>query len=237
MKKLAFILPLLFFVSSIHSITFGQDSIQQKEYKLGSFDELEIMGNFEIKIIHSNLNKVVVDKTGNDIDFNNIEFTYNDNHLTIKYKGSFVSDVNLEMTIYASNFLKEIKARRGAIIRTDYQHQQMDEVEFTSINGGKILANNLNANEVEAGISKGGSIQFTGKGNKLEATVSMGGTIGAVNFISQEVKATVSMGGEIICAPVQYLNAKVTTGGTISYKGEPSKIKQKVTFGGTIEKL
>lgn len=214
----------------------GQDSTGTKEYKLQSFTELEVMGNFEIKVIHSKQNKAVIDKIGDQAELENIEFIYTDNHLYIKYKGSFVKNIDLDITIYTPHLLKFVKARRGSIIRMDYKSEAVNKIDFEAENGGKIKADHLQSEEVSANISKGGSIQLTGTANQLDTKVAMGGTIGVVNLATKEVKAKVTMGGEVICAPLQTLDAKVTSGGTISYKGNP-KVKQKISLGGTIEKL
>src|SRR5690554_7896355 len=84
-----------------------------------------------------------------------------------------------------------------------------------------MLIENINAPTVKAEITKGGSIRITGKTELFEPTVKTGGTIAAVRLKSKEVIANITFGGEIICGPTKILNAKVTSGGTINYTGNP----------------
>lgn len=219
------------------TLIYAQDTLKKVNYTFQDINKISITGNFKVKIISSNKNEVIAHNLGEDISLDHLEFIKEDNELSIKYKGSFVDEIALDMTIYTNQFFTKIEAHRGVEITTDYINSKMKTLHLFSENGGKILAKNLNVKEINAKISKGGSIQIDGKSNELEAEVAMGGTIGAVRLVVDSIDAKITFGGEIICKPIISLKAKVTSGGTISYQGEPEKLTKKISLGGTIEKL
>lgn len=203
---------------------------------LESFDELTIIGNFPVEIVQSDRNEIEIKQQSDEVDIESLSFTYKKNSLTIKYQGSFVDDIDLHLILYYSAPIHTIDARRGVEIRMMDAGNYDSAVSYNADSGSKVLIENVTAPKIEAKITKGGSIRITGKTPVFEPTIKAGGTIGAVNLKADEVNASVLAGGEIICAPIKVLDAKITSGGTISYKGDP-KVTQKISLGGTIEKL
>ncbi len=229
MKKIYFIL----FAVLLTSFVFGQKTTTRA---LNSFKELTIIGNFPVEIVRSNENKVEIKQQSDQVNLENLIFTYKKNSLTIKYQGSFVDDIDLHLIVYYAAPISLIDARRGVEIRMHDAGNYDDPVSYNADSGSKVLIEHITAPKIDAKITKGGSIRITGKATVLNTTVKAGGTIGVVNLKADEVNAKVLAGGEIICAPLKQLDAKITSGGTISYKGDP-KVTQKISLGGTIEKL
>lgn len=208
---------------------------QTAEQKLADFDELIIQGRFTVDIKYSDEMKAVAAVHSEEVDLDNLTYTYTNKTLRIKYSGSLLDDVDLNITIYANNILY-LEAKQGAEIRVkdDFDFKN-NPISLKSDAGGKILVK-VSVPAVTAEITKGGSIRLSGRTELLDATVKTGGTIGAVNLKANNVNAKVSFGGEIICSASKSLDAQITSGGTISYKGEPT-VKEKIRLGGTIEAL
>lgn len=203
---------------------------------LTQFDKLVIIGNFPVEIFISDRSEAEVETFSDDANLENLSFTYAGKTLTIRYTGSFVKDIDLDLVLYYPDVIPTIEARRGAEIRIEDAGVIDSEADYAVDSGSKILVRNIKANLIKAKITKGGSIQLIGETKFFEPTISAGGTIAAANLKSTEVTASVSLGGEIICAPIEKLDAKVRSGGTISYSGKP-KVKQSIKLGGTIEQL
>jgi hypothetical protein len=205
------------------------------EQRLADFDELIIQGRFTVDVKYSNKMKAVAVVHSEEVDLDNLTYSYTNKTLKIKYSGSLLDDVDLNITIYANNILY-LEAKQGAEIRVEDDFDfKNNPVSLKSDAGGKILID-VSVPAVTAEITKGGSIRITGRAELLDATVKTGGTIGAVNLDASNVNAKVSFGGEIICSATKTLEAEITSGGTINYKGEPT-VKEKIRLGGTIEKL
>ncbi|MEX2484672.1 MAG: DUF2807 domain-containing protein [Brumimicrobium sp.] len=227
MKKI-----ILVFLISISLNGLSQETTEQK---LSSFEELIIQGRFTVDIEYSSEMKAVAVEHSKEVDIENLSYTYSNKSLKIKYSGSLLDDVDLNITLYIPSF-KYLEARNGTEIRVDKKFDfQNNNIGVKSVSGGKI-AIHANTPRINAEISKGGSIRLSGVTEHLKAEVKTGGTIGAANLDAKKVDAKISFGGEIICKASEELDAQVTSGGTISYEGEP-KVKEKIRLGGTIEQL
>lgn len=213
-------------------------SAQEIIYNLSDFKSLSVIGNFEVEIIQSDRNVAVVDiNNEEEVKKDNILFTYAAEKLTIKYQGSFIKDIEIKIRIYYANTIQEIEARRGVQIRVENAGKFTEKTVFKAENGGKLLIKNIEASEVSAEISKGGSIRISGKADSFTAKIVAGGTIGGKDLEAKLVNAKVNMGGEITCNPLESLLAQVTSGGSIHYIGKPKLVDKKVTLGGNIDKL
>ncbi|RFC53231.1 GIN domain-containing protein [Brumimicrobium aurantiacum] len=225
---------LIFIVSFIIlSNSFAQESTV---YELSKFEKLVVIGNFPVQIINSSEKEAIVDKDDNDVNLENLTFSYSQNTLTIKYSGSFVEEIGINLTLYYAGNISTIEARRGAQIKVKNAGEFNSTVSYLADAGGKLEINEVYAPLIKSNVTKGGSISINGKTPIFEPTIKAGGTIAAVRLRADEVNANVTFGGEIICAPIQSLNANVTSGGIINYNGHP-KVNKNIKLGGTIEKL
>lgn len=225
-----YLLLLLISVNSLTSI-----AQQTAEQKLTDFNELIVQGRFTVDIEYSDEMKALAVVHGPDVDLDNLSYSYTNKTLKIKYSGSLLDDVDINVTLYVNN-LSYIEAKQGSEIRVndnfDFKNKQ---ISLKSDAGGKIIVK-LDVPSINAEITKGGSIRISGNTEKLDANIKTGGTIGALNLKATNVTAKVSFGGEITCNASESLDAQVTSGGTISYKGSP-KISEKIRLGGSIEKI
>lgn len=229
MNYLILIITSLFFVNSALSE-------EPTTYELSNFNALVVIGNFPVEIVQSNRKEAIVKTQSEEVDLENLSFSYSESELTIKYSGSFVDDIDIHLILYYPTPIPMVEARRGAEIRINEAGEFESSISYKADSGSKMLIENIKAPLVKAEITKGGSIRLTGKTDIFEPTVKTGGTIAAVKLKSKEVNANITFGGEILCAPTQLLNAKVTSGGTINYAGKP-EVNQKITLGGTIEEI
>jgi len=213
--------------------TYSQES---KNFDLTKFDKLIIQGRYEAEINYGDSLKLEAVSHDSEIDFNNLSLTYSDESLTIKYKGSLIEDIALNLIITLPE-LSYVEARAGCEIRVDKNFDfKRKPLHLYADSGGKISVSGIDAPWVKAEITKGGSIRITGKTALFDASVRTGGTIGAAHLSAKKVTAEVAFGGEIICAPIEKLDASVTSGGTINYTGNP-KVSQKIRIGGNIVNL
>lgn len=217
-------------------LTFSLISQEKTTQPLTEFDKLIVIGNFPIEIEFSDRSEAHIETFSADVNLENLTFSYSGSTLTIRYSGSFVKDIDLDLVLYYPNLISSIEARRGAEIRINNAGTSEKDLEFKVDSGGKLLIKKITADSIKARITKGGSIQIDGETKYFEPSVSAGGTIAAANLKATEVTANVVLGGEIICAPSDKLNADVRSGGTISYKGNPV-VNQTIKLGGTIEQL
>lgn len=207
-----------------------------KEYDLMKFDRLIIQGRYTAEIYYGDSAKIEAVAHEGNIDFDDLSMTYSEESLTIKVRGSLIEaiDLNLIITLPSLNYLE---AKQGCEIRVDDNFNfNRKPVHLFADSGGKISLTGIDAPWVKAEISKGGSIKISGSTSLFDASIRAGGTIGAAQLKAKKVTASVKLGGEIICFPQEKLDASVTSGGTIDYKGSP-KVSQQIRLGGNINNI
>ncbi len=113
---------------------------------------------------------------------------------------------------------------------------KMDTLRISARNGGKVYLD-LDVKHLESKISEGGLISAQGYAVSQDADVATSGALSAFDLESDVVKVTAVTGGIAKINVSKELTGKVTTGGYISYRGEPEKIDKNIYTGGKIEKL
>ncbi len=197
------------------------------------FNKLEVLGNYSIKLIKSDSNKLVIDNKDLKVEDEEILAKVYDGTLKIQIQLDNYTKRNISMVLYYKA-IDDISARRGAIIEAG--SMKMDELSIFVNSGGKVKLD-AEVKKVNVSIKSGGSVKIKGLADHANFDVQMGGMIGASFFNVKFVNASVQMGGEIILNALEELNAEVKAGGEISYKGEPKKVNESVKLGGSIEKL
>lgn len=228
MKIVFFAFTLLIFIPAF-------TAQETQTVKLGDFEEIVVYGRFTIDIKYGE-NPIANVIIGHDeVNFDKIQFSYTGKKLSIKYPNSVINDKDLNIVIYCPKLTK-VEARSGSQIRVDKNFPlKENKVTLHGFAGGKIQAT-VNTPWLLVVVNQGGSVSVTGEATLMDASIKTGGTIGAVNLNAKKVDAQINLGGEIICFAEEILNASVTGGGTISYKGNP-QLKETIKLGGTIEKL
>ncbi|WP_066755952.1 head GIN domain-containing protein [Crocinitomix algicola] len=202
--------------------------------EVDDFYAVEIQGNFKAKLVKSDKLMVEVFNGEEDLDDSKIVCEVKNKTLKIRIKGDLYSEKDIKVVVHY-NELERVEARAGCQIEV----MEAIETHRLTLNveaGGKLKAKFI-GEELNASVSAGGSIRVGGNVKNANYKVSAGGTIAAVSVDVPDVNAKVTAGGEIICKATESLKVNITSGGTVSYLGEPEAFEQKVTLGGTISKL
>ncbi len=225
-------IALLFLLAT--SVAFGQ---KEKAYEIDEFNSIKSTGYIDVEVILGDGFRVVA---SNDIemDFNNLTVDLDGLDLKLSIKKGDYKEHPVQVKVYVESLetLTEVKAFGNANITLDAKNsEETSKIKLNAQAGGHIFWY-LDCVTVEATVSQGGRIALEGHAHNFEGKVNTGGTIAAMNLEAQNVVAKINAGGEIFVLPIKKLDAKVTAGGIITYRGNPEKIKTK-TLGGTIEKM
>ncbi|MFT5823425.1 MAG: hypothetical protein ACI8ZM_004686 [Crocinitomix sp.] len=204
------------------------------EKDLETFTSIRAAGNYKVILKKGDVNKAEIVNDDEAVDDDEILLDVVRDELRIRLKADIFKEREIEIIITYKE-LNLITAKKGCRVVFDTPIEK-DKMEFVSESGGKIKAE-VKTKKVLASISAGGSIHLKGTTDKAEYNVSAGGTIGAVSLDADKVEATVRAGGEIICTVGNDLLIKITSGGNVSYYGEPKAYEQNITLGGKITKM
>lgn len=111
-----------------------------------------------------------------------------------------------------------------------------DTLCVTAKGGGKVYID-LDVEHLESKMSEGGLLSAQGYAVSQDAYVASGGALSAFNLESDIVNVKAVLGGIAKINVSKELTGEATTGGYISYKGEPEEIDTKVYSGGKVVKF
>jgi hypothetical protein len=222
------ILTFLFFATSLVA------SASHYDVKVDHFTTVNAIGNFAVTLIKSDVDKVSVLNDDEELDDAKIIVEVDGSELKIKIKNDAYRERELEVMVYYTS-VTEVHSKRG--IRLTVKETLVgDQITLNSYSGGKIKAT-VKCETLKCAISKGGSIKVDGVAAIAEYKISAGGAIAAIHMDVPKILAKVSMGGEVICSANGKLDIEISSGGNVSYQGEPTEYSEKITLSGKVEKL
>jgi len=105
-----------------------------------------------------------------------------------------------------------------------------------SVSSAASVELSLVAESLTAEASSAGDVVLEGKVKKLEVEASSAGEIDAYSLESEDVKADVSSGGSIKVNVSRQLDAHASSGGSVRYRGAPTRTNTNSSSGGSVKK-
>lgn len=197
------------------------------------FNQVRFLGNYKVLLQKGTTQKVEIKNNDASLLDEKIVCEVEDSVMTIRIKGDTYKAKMMEVVVTYTD-LNEISAKFGCEVTANDVFT--NDITFNSESGGKIKAA-VDCANVTATINASGSIHLNGTTKNAVYKVGAGGTIGAIDLAATKVFAQVSAGGEIICAVIDDLSIKITSGGNVSYYGNPEAYEQNIALGGKITKM
>ena len=227
MKRIIYICAFIFSFNAI-----AQSVITKN---LGDFTTLKVYNGIEVELIKSNEHKLEI--TGEKSEIVKIKNVNNTLKLSLPFSlkpENNAADGKVLIKLYYNKDIAIIDANEGSTITGKDIIQDKLEVntqERAFIN----LVIKVKYLEVRA--SSGGMIKLTGATKNQNVDVDLYGIyngFGLKSEVNSTVKAGTGAKAEILAGEI--LNAKVSFGGSIFYKGNPEVLKDKKVIGGIIQK-
>ena len=209
--------------------SFSQTTIIKK---LGEFSELKVYNGIQLEIIKSSENKVEI--TGDKSEKVKIKQIENVLKFVLKFP-DFSADDKVYIKLFTNNEIVLIDANEGAIITGKDINQLYLEVKAQE---GSFINFVIDVKHLKVKSSSSGIIKLTGYAKNQEVDVDLYGVYHGYNLKvteNTEIKAGSGAKAEVFAGEI--LDAKVTFGGSIFYKGNPEIIKDKKIIGGLIRKV
>ena len=203
-----------------------------EERKVGDFDEISAHGKVTVELIPAEENKVVVESDEDVLEYVNTDHEGQKLKITLK-KNNFKEQGTIVKIYYVR--LRELHAYAGATIIAD-EEIKGDKLQVT-VNAGDKINIRVDVKKIELKVASGGKIDVIGKTSFQDASVSAGGIIESRSLKCSRAIAKVKAGGEIFIWAIDELEAKVSAGGTVHYKGNPKTLDKSVTLGGSVRKV
>jgi len=223
----------LFFISllCICNIAVSQESITKN---IGDFSTLKVFNGIEVVLIKSSDQKLEI--SGKKADLVKIKNVNNILKLSLPFSvkpSDNYADGDVLINLYYNKNIDILDANEGATITgKDFNQNQI------SVNAQERAFINLTIKSTNLNVvaTSGGIIKLTGVTEYQDVRTDLYGIYHGFNLKStaiSNVKAGTGAKAEILS--VGTLNAKVSFGGSIFYKGKPENITTKKVIGGIIQ--
>ncbi|MFD2529798.1 head GIN domain-containing protein [Polaribacter marinaquae] len=212
--------------------TYAQNTIKQD---LGDFNTLKVYNGIELELIKASNQKIEI--TGEKANLVKIKNVNNTLKLSLPFSlkpSDNSAEGKILIKLYYNKNIDLIDVNEGATITSKDFNQ--DKVSLNAQERGFInLTTKTKYLSIRA--TSGGIIKVSGASKNQEVDLDLYGIYHGFNLKStgnSNVKAGTGAKAEINAG--ETLNAKVSFGGTIFYKGNPEVVKDKKVIGGIIEK-
>ena len=227
MKKIIFICALFVGITF-----FGQTTIHQN---LGDFTTLKVYNGIEVELIESVDQKIEI--TGEKSEMVKIKNVNNTLKLSLPFSlkpANNAADGKIFIKIFYNKNIHIIDVNEAATITGKDFNQ--DKIVLNAQERGFInITTTTNYLTIKA--TSGGIIKVSGTAKNQEVSVDLYGIYHGFNLISAgNSTVDAGTGAKVEISAGETLNAKVSFGGTIFYKGNPEVVKDKKVIGGIIEK-
>ncbi|MDY0780473.1 head GIN domain-containing protein [Tenacibaculum sp. IB213877] len=223
MKKLLFFSVLLVIVN-----THAQTTINKV---LNDFTTLKVYNGIDLELVKSD--KQSIEITGSKAEKVKIkEETDGTLKISLRFPET-MAEGEVKATLFFNKDILVIDANEGATITGKEIDQPKIDIKAQE---GAFINLVINTKHLYVKASSGGVIKLSGTSKNQDINVDLGSTYHGYNMEVSDVsmvKAGSGAKAEILAG--ETVDAKVSFGGTIFYKGNPEVFKEKTVIGGTIE--
>ena len=202
---------------------------------IGDFSILKVYNGIEVQLIPSKEQKIEI--TGKKSERMKVKQVNNTLKFTLPF--SLKADENsaegeVRVKLFYDKPISIIDANEGSIITGSELNQTTVELKSQE----RALINLvINVDHVIVKASSGGVIKLTGNTKTQEVDADLYGEYFGFGLeTSQTSNVRAGSGAKVEISTGTKLNAKVTFGGSIFYKGDPEVVKNKKVVGGLIQK-
>jgi len=102
---------------------------------------------------------------------------------------------------------------------------------------GKVDLNLSIAERADFGVSGSGKIMADGSAQEVKATISGSGKVLAANLVADRCEVRISGSGDVEINVKSELDANISGSGSVSYKGNPSKVNSHASGSGSVKRF
>jgi hypothetical protein len=221
---------ILFSTLLVAGLTVHAQHVQNRD--VDAFDKITVFGSMDVTLEKGNKEGVTIESSSVDIDDINIK---NDG-LTLKIN-SLDKIFNSRRQIKIKVVYRELRAItiNGGAEMSGHMPVKGDRIELKA-GSGSVLNLDIEMNVLKVDVCQGATINLEGSCHSQEIEASTGGIFNAYELKCDSSYVKANTGGLAKLKAISLFDAVASTGGQISYRGEPKVKKEQTILGGTIEK-
>ncbi len=223
MKKLTYLFTLLMCCQLMNA--------QSK--KVDSFNSIEVSGSVSAELIQSNEERVEYKIMKGDEK--NLIIMNKGNALIVKIKGNWGTgqQTSAKVKIYYKSFDDlEVSSGSSVSVESIIKTEKFD----LEVSSGSSCTMAMSTDFLDLEVSSGSTLRLDGDGGRADIEVSSGSSFRAIDFVVQDVDVEVSSGSTAQLEVTKSITGDVSSGSTLRYSGEPSKIDVEKDISSSVSK-
>lgn len=227
----------LFTVIIFCAVLFQSAAVQagnRQTRKVEGFHGVSVSTGIDLYLTQKNAEEVIVEADSEDIDKIITKVEGGILKIYVKEKSWFnINWDNNPRKVFVSFVnLDKIEASAGSDV-VSQSVLKLDRLNMNASSGSDIKLE-LEANELSVSSSSGSDITLKGKATKIQADASSGSDINASELKTKICNASVSSGSDIRVNVTDELDANASSGGDITYYGNPAQKDINESSGGDV---
>ncbi|MFN3754132.1 head GIN domain-containing protein [Flavobacterium sp.] len=236
-KVITAALVALSITSCDHNINFGKSvtgsgNVITEKRNLSNFDKVTVSRGLDCEVIFSDQLEVIVEADDNLV--NGIKTTVENGTLEISSEYSNYNNVKSKKVIVRMPKIVSLESSSGSTLKSG-NVLNSDDITFKSSSGSSLEVE-VEADKVTLETSSGSEQKVVGKALKVFTASSSGSHIDANGLLANEVKAQSSSGSSTTVYAALLLDAKASSGSSITYLNSPKEVRKEESSGGSVSK-
>jgi len=236
-KMIAATLVALSISSCNHGINLGNNitgsgKVVTEKRNVTNFDKVTVSQGLECEVIFSDQLEVTIEADDNLI--NGIHTTVQNGTLDISSEYDNYINVVSKKIIVRMPKIVSLESTSGSTLKSNNVLNSNDITLKSS--SGSSLEVEVEADKVTLETSSGSEQKVTGKALKVFTASSSGSHIDANGLLANEVNAQSSSGSSTTVNAVVLLDAKASSGSSITYLNSPKEVRKEESSGGSVSK-
>lgn len=207
----------------------GNGNVTEETRSISGFEKVKAATGLDVYLIPDSTEFVVVEADENLHE--HIRTELKNNTLDIYVEGRIRWADKRTVKVHFRH-LNELESSSGAIVRSE-EVLKLKELELSASSGSQQYLS-LATEKLISHCSSGAQIELSGHAEKAEMSASSGAQLNGDDFRVSDCSADVSSGAHIGVQVTDRLKAEASSGGSVSYHGQPSQTEVHSSSGGSI---
>jgi len=226
-------LPLLLLLLSV-SIWANAEKSNTQSRNVASFSKISVSSGIDLYLTQGTTESVRVEADADLIDKIITEVNGETLRIYVKNTSAWNWGWNKTRKVYVTfDDLSSLDASAGSDVEAKGE-VKVEKINISASSGSDVEFERLFAQSVRVEASSGADAEVAGETKNLTVDSSSGSDIDCEDLLSEVCKASASSGSDITVYVTQSLEANASSGGDISYKGNPSQKDIDESSGGDV---
>ncbi len=209
----------------------GSTLFAQEVRSVSSFNEISAGGSFDIKVIKSDKNEVVIQGADEDL-LSKLETEVRDNDLKIGIKRGMswksYRSGKVTITVYHTDRLEELSLAGSGSVEWDGELYSSNSQLEINVAGSGNIKGRIAVSNLDVDIAGSGKVVLVGAATKQDVSIAGSGDYDGEDLKTQETEIKISGSGDAEIYVTDVLEARISGSGDVRYNTGGNDLKRKI---------